>query len=124
MSSSWQSPGLKSVGEYQLSGHPFNIAERTADATVTLQRVSRAINITCDTASAVTIHFYDLNAAGAAKNTTFTLAVGMNRLEVRCRKFKIEGDGSAKYSVCVELTDIPASEEQPLTTYPALGTVA
>ena len=124
MSSSWQSPGLKSVGEYQISGHPFNIAERTADATVTLKRVSRAINITCDTVSTVTIHFFDLDAAGVAKNTKFSLAVGMNRLEVRCRKFKIEGDGAAKYSVCVELTDIPAVDEQPLTTYPVLGTVA
>ena len=115
MSSSWQRPGLKSVGEYQLSGIPFVVPEQTASKTVTLSRVSKALNINVTAAgTSATIHFHDVDASGVAADTQFKLPTGLTRLEVRVRKFTITVAGGAKYTVVAELTDILAEDQQPL----------
>ncbi len=117
MSMSWPKPGLKSVGEYQLPGNPLVVEETTAAKTVTLGKITRAINIMTD-AAGCKIHFHDINPdTAAALNTEFTLPVGLTRLELRVKKFTITpAGGGAKMSVCVELTDIDTSDQQRLPT--------
>ena len=124
MSSSWQRPGLKSVGEYQLSGIPFIVPEQNASKTVTLSRVSKALNINVTAAgTSVTIHFHDVDASGTPQNTEFLLPTGVTRLEVRVRKFTVTVTGAAKYTVLAELTDILAEDQQPFPLS-TLGTIS
>lgn len=116
MSMSWPKPGRKSVGEYQLPGNPLVVAESAAAKTVTLGKISRAINITTDKVGC-SIHFHDFNPdTGAALDTEFELPAGLTRLELRVKKFTVTPTGGAKFSVCVELTDIDTDEQQRLPT--------
>lgn len=117
MSMSWPKPGRKSVGEYQLPGNPLVVANSAAAKTVTLGKISRAINITTDGVGCI-IHFHDFNPdTGASLDTEFDLPAGLTRLELRVKKFTIDPKASgAKFSVCVELTDIDTDDQQRLPT--------
>ena len=103
MSSSWAKPGINHVGEYQMAGTPFVVASDTTARTVTLKRVSKAITF-ISSATGATVHFFDVNEAGVAQNTTVNLPAGAMRVEVRCTKFAIST--GATVGAIVELTGI------------------
>ena len=58
MSSRWQTPGLRAVGEYQSAGYNLIVPNDTAARTVTLSYVSRAITVVANEDDA-TITFTD-----------------------------------------------------------------
>jgi hypothetical protein len=103
MSSSWPKPGVKSVGEYQISGVPFVVASATAARVIELDYVSSAITF-ISTVAGATVHFYDVNASDAAQNTVVKLPLGAMRVQIRCKKFAISND--QEVGAIVELTGV------------------
>jgi hypothetical protein len=98
MSSSWPTPGVGHVGEYQVSGHVLPVTG--SNAVINLKYLASSITVSADGADAE-VTFYDSGSNGVA----FTVPTNSTtRFTGKFKKFKVASPGDA----LVELTNIPS----------------
>ena len=119
MSSGWPKPGIGHVAEYQVSGNAYVVESGTGTQTATLNFVTRAVVVSA-AGSGPIVRFYD--DGGNTKDFTFG-AAGHVRFEIKCKKFALIGGGTA-VSAVAELTNIPATSDNRVPEFTALGTTA
>ena len=119
MSSGWPKPGIGHVAEYQASGNAYVVESGTGTQTATLNFVTRAVVVSAADAGPI-VRFYD--DGGNTKDFTFG-AAGHVRFEIKCKKFALVGGGTA-VSAVAELTNIPATSDNRVPEFTALGTTA
>jgi hypothetical protein len=115
MSFKWSGAGPNMVGEYQVSGHNFILANGTSARTVVLEFISNEITIIANE-DAATITFED----GGANTRTVTLPKGSHTFRIKCKKFVTN---NKSISVIVSCTNIKA-HEYTAPTFAVLGTIS
>lgn len=102
MSSSWPTPGVGHVGEYQVSGHVLPVTG--SNAVINLKYLASSITVSAINADAE-VTFYDSGSNGVA----FTVPTdSTTRFTGKFKKFKVASPGDA----LVELTNIPSAAYQ------------
>ena len=94
----WVGPGLGDVGSYQVAGQLYVVATDTANRTIALKFVPRAITVF--SAGAVVLELYD----NSDNKRSITLSAGTHRFEGKFQKFGLTNAAAA--GTVVELTDI------------------
>ena len=115
MSFKWSGAGPNMVGEYQVSGHNFILANGSSVRTVVLKFISNEITIIANEDGAI-ITFED----GGANTRTVTVPKGSHTFRIKCKKFSTN---NKSISAIVSCTNIKAHEYTP-PTFTTLGTVS
>ena len=116
MSMNWPTKGgVNLVGEYQVSGHSFIVANGTSARTITLKYLSNEITVIANADSAV-VTFTD----GGGNTRAVTLPKGSHTFRVKCKKLVTN---TVSMSLIISCTGIPA-DDYTAPTFTVLGTVA
>ena len=109
--------GVNLVGEYQVSGHSFIVANGTSARTINLNFLSSEITVIAN-ADGATITFED--GAGTPNTRTITLPKGSHTFRVKCKKLVTN---TTSMSLVISCTGIPASDYT-APTYTVLGVIS
>ena len=103
MSLNWpRKAGVNLVGEYQVSGHSFVVANGSSARTINLNYLSSEITVIANE-DAATIQFED----SASNTRIITLPKGSHTFKVKCKKLVTN---NKSMSLVISCTGIPAGE--------------
>lgn len=118
MATHWPTKGgVNLVGEYQVSGHSFVVANGTSSRTITLNYLSSEITVIAN-ADGAEITFED--GAGTPNTRTIILPKGSHTFKIKCKKLVTN---TTSMSLVISCTGIPA-DDYTAPTYTVLGTIA
>ena len=116
MATNWPTKGgVNLVGEYQVSGHSFVVANGTSARTINLNFLSNEITVIAN-ADGATIAFED----GSGNSRVITLPKGSHTFKVKCKKLITN---NTSMSLVISCTGIPANEYT-APTFTVLGAIS
>ena len=105
MATNWPTKGgVNLVGEYQVSGHSFVVANGTSARTINLNYLSSEITVIANADSA-TLTFSD--GKDTPNTRTITLPKGSHTFKIKCKKIVTN---STSMSLVISCTNILATE--------------
>jgi hypothetical protein len=119
-----RSPGIASVGSYQVAGHPFvtgsSNLDRGVEDTIKFPTVTKEIFIQNNGAADLRVHFASHSASNTPHQNFLLLnrASGSLRLGVKCRHLFVSNVSAVQngnYRIYAELTGIGVDRMFPLT---------
>jgi hypothetical protein len=119
-----RSPGIASVGSYQVAGHPFitgsSNLDRGVEDTIKFPTVTKEIFIQNNGAADLRVHFASHSASNTPHQNFLLLnrASGSLRIGVKCRHLFVSNVSAVQngnYRIYAELTGIGVDRMFPLT---------